>query len=145
MSLILAVKESFRIYSEIAEIRDILLERFMSMEISNTVKLHDILVRMQKQFDELDVFYGWSKVLGIAGTSEYPEVERITQNQIDGIDIRKYDQMGNTVQANKDLLLLEGKQTISDGFHDTLREIEAKKGNSQQEVDLLNLSKEMSC
>ncbi|KAG9457278.1 hypothetical protein H6P81_001786 [Aristolochia fimbriata] len=80
------VKESFRIYYDITEIMGILIDRFMEMEVSNCVKVYDIFSRIGKQFDELDGFYQWSKTVGIARSSEYPDVERITQKKLDIMD-----------------------------------------------------------
>ncbi|KAF5951925.1 hypothetical protein HYC85_009869 [Camellia sinensis] len=77
------VKESFQIYYDITEILGILIERFMGLEVSDSVKVHEIFCRISKQFDELDEFYGWCKKTGIARSSEYPEVEKVTQNKLD--------------------------------------------------------------
>ncbi|GMP39130.1 hypothetical protein CsSME_00010090 [Camellia sinensis var. sinensis] len=80
------VKESFQIYYDITEILGILIERFMGLEVSDSVKVHEIFCRISKQFDELDEFYGWCKKTGIARSSEYPEVEKVTQNKLDVMD-----------------------------------------------------------
>lgn len=80
------VKESFQIYYDITEILGILIERFMGLEVSDSVKVHEIFCRISKQFDELDEFYGWCKNTGIARSSEYPEVEKVTQKKLDVMD-----------------------------------------------------------
>lgn len=80
------VKESFQIYYDITEIMGILIDRFMELDIPNCVKVHEIFCRVSKQFDELDVFYDWCKTVGIARSSEYPEVERITQKKLEVMD-----------------------------------------------------------
>ncbi|XP_020221462.1 putative clathrin assembly protein At1g03050 [Cajanus cajan] len=77
------VKESIQIYYDIAEILCILVDRFPDMEVSECVKVYDIFCRVGKQFDELDLFYGWSKNIGIARSSEYPEIERVTMKKLE--------------------------------------------------------------
>lgn len=86
MALYPIVKESFNIYYDITEILGILIDRFMELEIPDSVKVYEIFCRVSKQFDELDIFYGWCKTMGIARSSEYPEVEKITQKKIDLMD-----------------------------------------------------------
>ncbi|RWW34268.1 hypothetical protein GW17_00000975 [Ensete ventricosum] len=80
------VKESFQIYLDLANIISIFVDRFMELEIPDCVRVHDIFSRLSKQFDELEVFYGWSKSAGICRSSEYPEVERITTKKLDIMD-----------------------------------------------------------
>lgn len=80
------VKESFQIYYDITEILGILIDRFMELQVSDSVKVYEIFCRVLKQFDELDVFYGWCKTAGIARSSEYPEVERITPKKLELMD-----------------------------------------------------------
>ncbi|KAF6167175.1 hypothetical protein GIB67_029813 [Kingdonia uniflora] len=77
------VKESFHIYYDITEIMGILIDRFMELEIPDCVKVHDIFTRIGKQFDELDTFYSWCKTVGIARSSEYPEIEKIAPKKLD--------------------------------------------------------------
>ena len=80
------VKESFQIYYDLTEILGILIDRFMELQVSDSVKVYEIFCRISKQFDELDMIYGWSKTVGIARSSEYPEVERITPKKLELMD-----------------------------------------------------------
>lgn len=77
------VKESFLTYYEISEILSTLIDRFPDMEVSDCVKVYDIFCRVGKQYDELDLFYGWSKGIGIARSSEYPEIEKVTPKKLE--------------------------------------------------------------
>ncbi|XWS17123.1 hypothetical protein CRYUN_Cryun33cG0041400 [Craigia yunnanensis] len=72
------LKESFWLYVEICEALGILLDRFTEMEYTDCVKGFDAYVSAAKMIDELVEFYGWCKDMGIARSSEYPEVQRIT-------------------------------------------------------------------
>ncbi|GAV82486.1 ANTH domain-containing protein [Cephalotus follicularis] len=78
VALYLVVKESFRLYVEICEALGVLLDRFMEMKYGDCVKGFDVYVRAAKMIDELVGFYGWCKDAGIARSSEFPEVQRIT-------------------------------------------------------------------
>ncbi|XP_077242995.1 putative clathrin assembly protein At1g03050 [Tasmannia lanceolata] len=80
------VKESFQIYYDTTEIMGILIDRFMELEVPDCVKVFEIFSRISKQFDELDAFYNYCKTVGIARSSEYPEVERITQKKLEVMD-----------------------------------------------------------
>lgn len=80
------VKESFQLCYDITEIMAILIERFMELDIPEMVKVHDIFSRVSKQYDEVDAFYTWCKTAGIARSSEYPEVEKISQKRLDMMD-----------------------------------------------------------
>ncbi|KAF7806410.1 putative clathrin assembly protein [Senna tora] len=72
------VRDSFGLYVEICEVLGVLLDRFTEMEYSHCVKAFDSYVSAAKMIDELVGFYGWCKDMGIARSSEYPEVQRIT-------------------------------------------------------------------
>lgn len=80
------VKESFQIYYDITEIMGILIDRFMELNIPDCVKVYEIFCRVGKQFDELDQLYSWCKTIGIARSSEYPEVEKITPKKLEVMD-----------------------------------------------------------
>lgn len=72
------VRDSFKLYVEICEVLGVLLDRFTEMEYPYCVKAFDSYVSAAKMIDELVGFYGWCKDIGIARSSEYPEVQRIT-------------------------------------------------------------------
>ncbi|CAN1170112.1 Putative clathrin assembly protein At2g25430 [Linum perenne] len=72
------VKESFVLYVEIYETLGVLLDRFTEMGYANCVKAFEIHVSAGKMIDELIGFYDWCKDIGIARSSEYPDVRRVT-------------------------------------------------------------------
>ena len=77
------VKESYQIYFDLMEIMGILIDRFMELEVQDCVRIREIFSRLSKQFAELDVCYRWCKSVGIARSSEYPEVEKITTKKLE--------------------------------------------------------------
>ncbi|CAH8283657.1 unnamed protein product [Eruca vesicaria subsp. sativa] len=95
-------KESFKIYYDVTEIMGVLIERFMELDIPDSIKVYDIFCRVSKQFEELDQFYSWCKNMGIARSSEYPEIEKITQKKLELMDefIRDKSSLTQTKQSN---------------------------------------------
>ncbi|OIW16841.1 hypothetical protein TanjilG_00103 [Lupinus angustifolius] len=80
------VKESFQIYYEITEILGTFIDRFTDMEVTECIKVYDIFCRVGKQYDELDLFYGWCKCIGIGRSSEYPDIEKVTTKKLEIMD-----------------------------------------------------------
>ncbi|KAI4367117.1 hypothetical protein MLD38_022888 [Melastoma candidum] len=80
------VKESFQVYGELTAIMGELMDRFPALDVPDCMKVYDIFSQAKKQLDDLDGFYGWCKHAGIARSSEYPEVEVITQKKLDLLD-----------------------------------------------------------
>ncbi|KAI4339743.1 hypothetical protein MLD38_024652 [Melastoma candidum] len=80
------VKESFRLYADICEVLAILLDKFFDMEYTDCVKAFDAYASAAKQIDELVVFYNWCKDTGVARSSEYPEVQKITSKLLETLE-----------------------------------------------------------
>ncbi|CAK9213952.1 unnamed protein product [Sphagnum jensenii] len=80
------VKESFQLYADISEGTTILLEGFFEMEQRDTVKAFDIYNRSAKQSDELHNFYNLCKKYGIGRSSEYPTIQKISQEHLDTME-----------------------------------------------------------
>ncbi|XP_072958650.1 putative clathrin assembly protein At2g25430 [Typha angustifolia] len=80
------IKESFKLYADICEALAVLLDRFFDMEYSECVKAFEAYSSAAKQIDELRSFYGWCKETGVARSSEYPEVQRITEKLLETLE-----------------------------------------------------------
>lgn len=80
------VRESFQLYADICEALAILLDRFFDMEYPDCVKAFDAYASAAKQIDELIAFYNWCKDTGVARSSEYPEVQRITGKLLETLE-----------------------------------------------------------
>ncbi|BAT76332.1 clathrin assembly protein [Vigna angularis] len=78
VALYQVVRDSFKLYIEVCDVLGVLLDRFTEMEYVHCVKAFDSYVGAAKMMDELVGFYSWCKDMGIARSSEYPEVQRIT-------------------------------------------------------------------
>nr|KJB07623.1 hypothetical protein B456_001G033900 [Gossypium raimondii] len=80
------VKESFQLYADICEVLAVLLDKFFDMEYPDCVKAFDAYASAAKQIDELIAFYNWCKDTGVARSSEYPEVQRITSKLLETLE-----------------------------------------------------------
>ncbi|KZV47649.1 clathrin assembly protein [Dorcoceras hygrometricum] len=78
VALYAMVKESFKFYADVCEVLAVLLDKFFDMEYEDCVKAFDAYAGAAKQIDELVGFYNWCKDVGVARSSEYPEVQKIT-------------------------------------------------------------------
>jgi len=80
------VRESFKLYGDICEVLAVLLDKFFDMENSDCVKAFDAYASAAKQIDELVAFYNWCKDTGVARSSEFPEVQRITDQLLQTLE-----------------------------------------------------------
>ncbi|KHN07072.1 Putative clathrin assembly protein [Glycine soja] len=80
------VKESFQLYADICEVLAVLLDKFFDMEYADCVKAFDAYASAAKQIDELVAFYNWCKDTGVARSSEYPEVQKITSKLLETLE-----------------------------------------------------------
>ncbi|PIN23972.1 Clathrin assembly protein AP180 [Handroanthus impetiginosus] len=80
------VKESFKLYTDVCEVLAVLLDKFFDMEYQDCVKAFDAYASAAKQIDELVRFYNWCKDIGVARSSEYPEVQMITSKLLETLE-----------------------------------------------------------
>ncbi|CAM6062762.1 unnamed protein product [Sphagnum tenellum] len=80
------VKESFQLYADLSEGTTMLLEGFFEMEQRDTVKAYDIYNCFAKQSEELHNFYNLCRKFGIARSSEYPTLQKISQEHLDTME-----------------------------------------------------------
>lgn len=80
------VRDSFQLYADICEILAVLLDRYFEMEYADCVKTFEAYGFAAKQIDELSAFYGWCKNTGVARSSEYPEVQRISDKLLETLE-----------------------------------------------------------
>ncbi|GFP83325.1 probable clathrin assembly protein at4g32285 [Phtheirospermum japonicum] len=86
VALYAIVKESFKLYADVCEVLAVLLDKFFDMEFEDCVKAFDAYVSASKQIDELVGFYNWCKDIGIARSTEYPEVQKITSKLLETLE-----------------------------------------------------------
>lgn len=116
------LKESFELYVEICEALGILLDKFTEMEYADCVKAFDAYVSAAKMIDELVGFYGWCKDMGIARSSEYPEVQRITDKLLGTLEgfLKEMSNQPKIPERNK-----EEKPPVKEEMEVNINEIKA--------------------
>ncbi|XP_050216766.1 probable clathrin assembly protein At4g32285 [Mercurialis annua] len=80
------VRESFQLYADICEVLAVLLDKFFDMEYPDCVKAFEAYASAAKQIDELIMFYNWCKDVGVARSSEYPDVQKITSKLLETLE-----------------------------------------------------------
>lgn len=86
IALYAIVKESFKLYGDIREVLAVILDKFFDMESSDCVKAFDAYASTAKQIDELVAFFNWCKDTGVVRSSEFPEVQRITEQLLQTLE-----------------------------------------------------------
>ncbi|XP_073019990.1 probable clathrin assembly protein At4g32285 [Primulina eburnea] len=83
VALYAMVKESFKFYADVCEVLAVLLDKFFDMEYQDCVKAFDAYASAAKQIDELVGFFYWCRDVGVARSSEYPEVQKINSKLLE--------------------------------------------------------------
>ncbi|KAI3506130.1 hypothetical protein L1887_28486 [Cichorium endivia] len=104
------IQESFKLYADICEVLAILLDRFFDMEYQDCVKAFDAYVSAAKQIDELVGFYNWCKDMGIARSTDYPEVQRITAKLLETLEEFVRDRANVSKSPEKKAEVVEVKE-----------------------------------
>ncbi|KAL1554856.1 putative clathrin assembly protein [Salvia divinorum] len=85
VALHLLVRDSFGLYDDICDVLKYLLECFSDMEYAYPVTAFDAYVNAAKMIVDLNGFYDWVKDVGIVRASEFPQVEKIS-DQLLGLE-----------------------------------------------------------
>ncbi|KAH7435401.1 hypothetical protein KP509_06G063100 [Ceratopteris richardii] len=80
------VRESFQLYTDICDGQAIILDGFFEMDHIDCVKAFEIYSKGTKQIDELSAFYEACKDLGVCRTSEYPVVQKISEELLETME-----------------------------------------------------------
>ncbi|XP_073157314.1 probable clathrin assembly protein At4g32285 [Henckelia pumila] len=112
VAISLLVKESFRLYADVSMSLDLLLDHFLELEYACCVKAFDVYVNASKTIDELVVFYSWCKDIGVARSSEFPEVQKITDKLLGTLEgfLREKANRPKSTEAIKEEVFPEIKE-----------------------------------
>ncbi|XP_020167371.1 probable clathrin assembly protein At4g32285 [Aegilops tauschii subsp. strangulata] len=80
------VKESARLYEDVAVVLAVLLDRFFDMEYPDCVKAFEAHVSTARLVDDLLAFYSWCDDAGVARSSDFPEVKRIDDKLLETLE-----------------------------------------------------------
>ncbi|XP_011047195.1 PREDICTED: clathrin coat assembly protein AP180-like [Populus euphratica] len=83
VSLYAIVQESFDLYRDISDGLSLLLDSFFQLQPHYCVTAFQTCVKASKQFEELCSFYDLCKSLAVGRTSEYPCVQKISEDLIE--------------------------------------------------------------
>ncbi|KAH0984037.1 hypothetical protein GBA52_011214 [Prunus armeniaca] len=83
ISLYAIVQETYDLYRDISDGLALLLDSFFQLQYQSCVNAFHACVKASKQFEELSAFYGTCKSLGVGRTSEYPSVQKISDELLE--------------------------------------------------------------
>ncbi|XP_042519690.1 clathrin coat assembly protein AP180-like [Macadamia integrifolia] len=83
ISLYAIVRESFDLYRDISDGLALLLDSFFHLQYKSCSAAFEACIKASKQFDELCGFYTLCKNIGVGRSSEYPSVNKISDELID--------------------------------------------------------------
>ncbi|XP_042507891.1 clathrin coat assembly protein AP180-like [Macadamia integrifolia] len=85
ISLYPIVLESFDLYRDISDGLTLLLDSFFHLQYQSCVDAFQTCIKASKQYEELSEFYSSCKNMGVGRTSEYPSVQKISDELIDAL------------------------------------------------------------
>ncbi|XP_010556975.1 PREDICTED: clathrin coat assembly protein AP180-like [Tarenaya hassleriana] len=102
-SLYAVVQESFDLYRDFSDGLALLLDSFFHLQYQSCVKAFQACVRASKQFEELNLFYDLCKSIGVGRASEYPRIEKISEELIQTLQEFLKDQSSFPANGGKSL------------------------------------------
>ncbi|XWS36747.1 hypothetical protein CRYUN_Cryun20dG0112300 [Craigia yunnanensis] len=111
VSLYAVVRETFDLYRDISDGLGILLDSFFHLQYQSCANAFQYCVKATRQFEELSSFYDFVKSLGIGRTSEYPSVQKISEELMETLqeflkDQASFPSSGKSPSSNSPHLLL---------------------------------------
>ncbi|GMG98715.1 hypothetical protein Nepgr_000555 [Nepenthes gracilis] len=86
------VQESFHIYRDISNGLALILDNFFHLQYHSCVIAVQTCVKASKQFEELCSFYDLCKGVGVGRTSEYPSVQKVSEELVEALQEFTKDQ-----------------------------------------------------
>ena len=80
------LRDSFRVYEDVALVLALLLDRFFDMDYPDCVKAFETYVGTAKQIDALRGFYAWCDDAGVARSSDFPDVRRVDDKLLETME-----------------------------------------------------------
>ncbi|KAG2624120.1 hypothetical protein PVAP13_3KG103500 [Panicum virgatum] len=92
------LKESFQLHEDLSAVLAVLLDRFFDMDYPECVKAFETYVSTARQIDSLLAFYAWCDDVGVARSSDFPEVKRIDEKLLETLEqfLRERGQAGRS-------------------------------------------------
>ncbi|KAF5205515.1 Clathrin coat assembly protein [Thalictrum thalictroides] len=83
ISLYAIVRETFDLYRDISDGLSLLLDSFFNLQYQCCKDAYQACIKSSQQFEELSKFYTVCKDIGVGRSSEYPSVQKISEELID--------------------------------------------------------------
>ncbi|CAD6334871.1 unnamed protein product [Miscanthus lutarioriparius] len=80
------LRDSFRVYEDVALVLALLLDRFFDMDYPECVMAFETYVGTAKQIDALRAFYAWCDDAGVARSSDFPDVRRVDDKLLETME-----------------------------------------------------------
>jgi hypothetical protein len=80
------LRDSFRVYEDVALVLALLLNRFFDMDYPECVKAFETYVGTAKQIDALRAFYAWCDDAGVARSVDFPDVRRVDDKLLETME-----------------------------------------------------------
>ncbi|KAL8506799.1 hypothetical protein ACS0TY_017627 [Phlomoides rotata] len=100
ISLYAIVQESFELYKDISDGLTLILDSFFHLQFHNCVNAFQACAKAAKQFKELNNFYSLCKNIGIGRSSEYPNVQTISEELLEALQEFLKDQSSFSSNSN---------------------------------------------
>ncbi|KAL6287288.1 hypothetical protein ACE6H2_011678 [Prunus campanulata] len=110
ISLYAIVQETYDLYRDISDGLALLLDSFFQLQYQSCVNAFHACVKASKQFEELSAFYGTCKSLGVGRTSEYPSVQKISEELLETLQEFLKDQASFPSRSPPTHLLAKGSK-----------------------------------
>ncbi|XP_030515372.2 putative clathrin assembly protein At2g25430 [Rhodamnia argentea] len=125
LALYQVLKESFALYGEISEGLEVLQDRFALMQYGDCLKAFDTCVGAAKLIDELMRHYNWCRDAGIARMSEFPEVQRVTDEVLGTLEELLKEMNQNRPNKNSPQRIGEAKPPVEERSEPNMNEMRA--------------------
>ena len=108
ISLYAIVQESFDLYRDISDGLVLLLDSFFQLQYESCANAFQACIKATKQFEELSGFYDLCKSIGVGRTSEYPCVQKISEELIATLQdfLKDHDSFPSHNNGHRSLSLL---------------------------------------
>ncbi|KAF8016728.1 hypothetical protein BT93_H2067 [Corymbia citriodora subsp. variegata] len=115
ISLHAIVQESFDLYRDISDGLALLLDSFFQLQYQTCVHAFQTSIKASKQFEELSSYYSMCKILGVGRTSEYPSVQKISDELIETLRefLKDQDSFPPSGRMSSPQMLLPGSEKDS--------------------------------
>ncbi|XP_028773834.1 clathrin coat assembly protein AP180-like [Neltuma alba] len=100
ISLYAVVQETFDLYRDISNGLSVILDSFFKLPYKACVSAFQACVKSCKQFDELSDFYSFCLSIGVGRSSEYPKVQKISEELMETLQEFLKDQATSSTNIN---------------------------------------------